>query len=127
MNIRPAVKADFEALGMPELPVRVRAVALEHDGEVLAIAGGAMMGEGMAAAFCDLAKPAKPFGKSLHKAAKLMFEEAKRRGVTRIVAQVDPENPVAVRWVKRFGFELSPIEGDQMWVRTEADQTENVE
>lgn len=117
MITRPATRADLEALGMDAMPVRVRALTIENDGEVLAVGGIVMdMPAGSTTAFCNLAKSAKPFGLSLHKAAKAMYEEIKRIGIKRIVATVDPENPAAVRWVKRFGFEPIQIRGEELWL-----------
>lgn len=114
---RPATRADFDAVGMEALPVRVRALTIEQDGKVLAVGGIVMdMPEGSTTAFCNLTKEAKPFGLSLHKAAVAMYREVIRLGIKRIVAQVDPDNPAAVRWVKRFGFEPIEIDGEELWL-----------
>lgn len=118
ITTRPATPADFAALGMAQMPARVRALAIVADGRPVAVLGGVMdMPEGTTAAFVTLGAPAKGFAKSLHKAALAMFAEARRLGFRRVMAEADPDNAAAERWMRHFGFQPQPpIDGRTLWL-----------
>lgn len=114
---RPATPADFSNLGI-DLPARVRALALECDGQTLAILGGIMdMPDGITAAFLSVGEtPPKRFGLSLHRAAHALIDEARRLGFRRIAAEAEPGNEAAERWIRRFGFAPIETDGRTIWL-----------
>jgi N-acetylglutamate synthase-like GNAT family acetyltransferase len=67
-------------------------------------------------AFLILRAPAQTFALSLHKAGKHMMNDARRRGIKRVVATAEANNPAAEPWLARFGFEPVTIGAETVWV-----------
>lgn len=80
----------------------IKGVAGFVDGKLVAVAGFRIF-RGEVLAFCGLKAEARPFKIAMHKTALALFDEA-RRYHKRIVAQCDPDEPTAPRWLKRLGF-----------------------
>ena len=114
VELKPTTQEDVIAfLGRP-FPYRVRAFTGRVGGEIKGIGGIGYLPDGTALAFLHLAEGAERYAVSLHKAARLVIEEAKRRGIRKIVAQADPNYPTAKRWLKRLGFE--PTDDETIWL-----------
>jgi RimJ/RimL family protein N-acetyltransferase len=98
------------------LPWRVRAWAVELDGELLGIGGFAYQPNDTIAAFV-LKKPgAEKYAVSLHRAGLMAMAEAKRLGYRRVVALADKTNEAAERWLERLGFQQVMVDNEQAWV-----------
>jgi RimJ/RimL family protein N-acetyltransferase len=98
------------------LPWRVRAWAVEKDGELLGIGGFAYQPNDTIAAFV-LKKPgAEKYAVSLHRAGLMAMREAKRLGYRRVVALADKANEAAERWLERLGFQQVMVDSEQAWV-----------
>ena len=114
--IRPAVRADFDALTDGPRPYRVRAVAMEVDGRVLAVGGLAYLENGVVGAFMQGLDEARDYPVSLHRAGKMMMAEAERLGIRRLVAMADKSVEAAERWMLRFGFKPEQHDGVTVYV-----------
>lgn len=102
-------------LGRP-LPYRARAYTGLVDGEIKGIGGIAYLPDGTALAFLHLAEGAQRHAVTLHKTAKRLLAEAVRRGTRKIIAQADPHEPTAERWLTRLGFKPVTIDGERVWI-----------
>jgi hypothetical protein len=83
-------------------PTILRGVAGFVDDQLVAVAGLVFAG-GHVVAFCDLKEEARPHKTLIHWAATKLMREAKKRH-KRIIAQCDPQEPGAARWLQRLGF-----------------------
>jgi RimJ/RimL family protein N-acetyltransferase len=115
-EIRPATRADIDAMIDEPLPWRVRAWAVEDDGKLLGIGGFAYQPNDTIAAFV-LKKPgAEKYAVSLHRAGLMAMREAKRLGYRRIVALAEQTNEAAERWLERLGFREVMVDSEKAWV-----------
>jgi RimJ/RimL family protein N-acetyltransferase len=115
-EIRPATRADIDEMINEPLPWRVRAWAVELDGELLGIGGFAYQPNDTIAAFV-LKKPgAEKYAVSLHRAGLTAMQEAKRLGYRRIVALAEKTNEAAERWLARLGFKEVMVDEEKAWV-----------
>lgn len=107
MRIRPATAEDIAAFsGLPSKPT-IRAWVGEADGKVIALAGFAFS-KGRWLAFCDLRPEARKYKMALARGALRAFAEIKRQGIKYVYAEVDPDEPGAVRWLTSLGFTVDP-------------------
>jgi len=114
--IRPATRADIDAMIDEKLPWRVRAWAVEKGDELLGIGGFAYQPNDTIAAFV-LKKPgAEKYAVSLHRAGLMAMREARRLGYRRIVALAEQTNEAAERWLIRLGFKLVMVDREKAWV-----------
>lgn len=90
--------------------MRLWGYAAEIDGEVVAFGGLAFMPE-YAVAFVQGHEHIPKFPLAFHKAVKRGLQEAKDRGITRIIATADENVPAAERWLERLGF----VRRDEVW------------
>lgn len=114
--LRPATRADIDALIVEPLPHRIRAWAAERGGELLAVGGLVFQPGEIVAAFLILNAPAKSFALSLHKAGKHMMDEARRIGIRRVVATAQSGNDAAAPWLLRFEFKPVVVGGETVFV-----------
>jgi RimJ/RimL family protein N-acetyltransferase len=98
------------------LPWRVRAWAVERDGELLGIGGFAYQPNDTIAAFVLKKAGAERYRVALHRAGLMAMAEAKRLGYRRIVALADKTNEAAERWLERLGFREVMVDSEQAWV-----------
>lgn len=98
------------------LPWRVRAWAVELDGEVLGVGGFAYQPNNTIAAFVVKKPGAERYAVTLHRAGLETMREARRLGYRRVVALADKMNAAAERWLARLGFKQLMIDGEQVWV-----------
>ncbi len=118
-TIRPATRADIDALIDEELPYRVRAWAVENNGELLGVGGFAFQPKDVIAAFVLKTPGADKFPLALHRAGLMAMREAKRLGYRRIVAMAEQHNEAAERWLERLGFKPVIVDNTTAWVWTE--------
>jgi N-acetylglutamate synthase-like GNAT family acetyltransferase len=114
--IRPATRADIDQLIDEPLPWRVRALAMEHDGKLLAVGGFAYQPGDVIAAFLLRTPEAAKYKVTLHRAGMVAMKEAKEAGYRRVVALAEKTNPAAERWLARFGFKQVMIDQEKAWV-----------
>jgi RimJ/RimL family protein N-acetyltransferase len=117
--VRPATRADFDALIDEPLPYRVRAVAAERGGKLVAVGGLAFQPDDTVTAFLILApgeRGAPGFRLALHKAGLRMMADARRLGIRRVVASAEHNNPAAEPWLARLGFERAGTDNHSAWI-----------
>jgi len=113
--LRPATRADFEAMLAEPLPYRVRAIAGAVDGEILGVGGIAFPPDSSAVAFLQSGARARDYPVALHRAARLILAEARRLRIPRLVATTEQGIESAQRWLARLGFERTHIDGHEVW------------
>lgn len=116
VEIRPATRADIDALLDEPLPYRVRAWAVERDGELLGVGGFAYQPRDVIAAFVIKAAGAEKYPVALHRAGLKAMAEARRAGFRRVVALAQLGNEAAERWLARLGFKPLMVDGERAWV-----------
>ena len=104
LRVRPTSLADCERLlgGKPEW--RIRAMTVEVDGEPVALGGFAYTPDNSVFAFLEGSDAVKRYPVAIHKAVRRGLEDAKRRGVRRVLSIADEHIEAAPRWLERFGF-----------------------
>lgn len=112
--IRPATRADIEAFSdMPDKPT-IRAYVAEMDGKVIGM-GGMAFQKGRWIAFCDLTPESRKLKVSIVKTAGRIMDDAMKSGVRFVYAQPDLNEPGAIRWLERLGFEPDPRSGGLLY------------
>lgn len=114
-EVRPSVASDFDAFDV-KLPYRVRAWTGVLGDEVIGIGGIAFLLDGTTGAFLLAKDKAREYPVTLHKTGLLVVREAKKLGITRLVALADPGVGAAERWLQRLGFEPIMVEQEKVWV-----------
>lgn len=115
LRLRAAGPPDFDSLLAEPLPCRVRAIAGEIGGEVVAVGGLAYQPDGAVVAFLQAGECARRYPVSLHRAALMILAEAKRLRIPRIIAIADEDVEPARRWLARLGFAPDNIDGQEVW------------
>lgn len=115
-DLRPTTPEDVASFIKEPLPYRIRAITGTVDGEIKGIGGLAYLPDGTAVAFLEMAEGAERYKVTLHRAALRVIEEAKARGVRKIVAQADLTRDTAERWLDRLGFAPVEVDGERVWI-----------
>jgi RimJ/RimL family protein N-acetyltransferase len=110
--LRPATRADFDKMLAEPLPYRVRAFAVEREGDLLGVGGLGFMPDGTVAAFVHTVDGAHRYKVAMHKAGLVTMAEARRLGLRRVVASADPGIEASGRWLERLGFEPTDMDAD---------------
>lgn len=108
MRIRPATAEDIAAFSDMTNKPTMRAWVGEIDGRVVAI-GGIAISQGRWVGFCDLRKEARAYKMTIARTGWRIMDEARRQGIRFVYAGVDPNEPGAVAWLTRLGFERNPL------------------
>lgn len=116
VTLRPAVADDFRDLVGKDPPFRVQAITGELDGKPIGIGGIAHQPDGITTAFLTFRGDARKVSVSLHRAALLTLESARKLGIRRIVAKADPDIERAEPWLLRLGFEPLEYDGERFFV-----------
>lgn len=114
--LRDARLSDFTDIcgGPPDY--RVRAFTAELDGKPIGLGGLALLPDGTWAAFVHVTEGARRFKIALHKAGLRTLQEARARGIRRLVALAEPGVEPAERWLMRLGFEPVNVGDKIAWV-----------
>ncbi len=109
--IRPATRetcrAAFEHLygEARDVPCRILGFTGSLNGKVIGLGGIAFYANGARIAFCDISAEGRSFPLSLHRAARMLFGQAKNLGIKRVVvldsAEVHEKTP---NWLRHLGF-----------------------
>jgi hypothetical protein len=90
--------------GWPTMRVWVGKV----EDEPIALFGLARGADARWYAFFDITDKARAYKKTIVRTGKMLMEEARKMGLFYVYAQVDENEPMAVRWMQSMGFELDP-------------------
>src|SRR5258708_755111 len=146
VTLRPTILADLpHVIGEP-LPYRIRAITALIDDRVIGMGGIAFPPDGPAIAFVQLAPSsreetvgasepaaasipeARRYPVAFHRAGLMAMEMIRRSHVAQVVATADARSDVAVRWLKRLGFqpaEHQQIAGKLLFVLNQASGIRN--
>lgn len=134
--LRPTILSDLlHVIGEP-LPYRIRAITAVVQGRVIGLGGVAFPPCGPAIAFVQLvpawSKPeradsdvpqtipeARHYPVAFHRAGLMAMTMIRAWGIREVVATADAGSAVAVRWLKRLGFEPTgsqPIDGKVLFI-----------
>lgn len=117
MRFRPTVAADIAHVsGGQPLPHRIRAITAELDGRVIGIGGLGYRPDGTAIAFADIDAALRKFPAAVHRAGVLGMALIRESGVPLVVAEAQPANPAAERWLRHFGFRPIELDGGTAFV-----------
>lgn len=105
--IRPATRDDVKSFAPDKLAPTVRAMVMDLDGEIVGIAGIALLNSRWRA-FCDMHEAARPYKFRIARAAARFFADLRREGIRYIYAECDEEEPRSLQWLTSLGFELDP-------------------
>jgi hypothetical protein len=114
--LRPATRADFDAMLAEPLPWRVRATAAEVDGKLIGVGGLAFLPDGTIGAFVHAFDEARKYPVSMHRAGLKTMADARALGIRRVVALADKNIDRATPWLERLGFRKMIQEGEGVWV-----------
>jgi hypothetical protein len=143
VTLRATILADLPHVVGEPLPCRIRAITALIDDRIVGMGGIAFPPEGPAIAFVQLSPSsqeetaaasipeARRYPVAFHRAGLMAMEMIRRSHVAQVVATADAGSDVAVRWLKRLGFQ--PAERQQIagkllfvWNRAGAGQDSGV-
>jgi N-acetylglutamate synthase-like GNAT family acetyltransferase len=107
MKVRLATREDIERFVDLANKPTIKAFVGEVDGQIVAM-GGLAFSRGRWFAFCDLVDAGRHHKFGIARTAKRVLAEAKAQGIKYVYAEADPNEPGAVRWLARLGFERDP-------------------
>lgn len=108
ITLRPARAEDVAQLADEPLPHRIQAITAELDGKPIGIGGLGFRPDGTVIAFARLSDEFRRYPAAVHRAGRAGMALIRRSGVPVVIAQAQPENPAAERWLQHFGFK--PLE-----------------
>lgn len=103
VTFRPATTADFAALYPEKIRWRTRAIAAECEGVLLGVGGIGYRPEGVVA-FAQISDEGRRYPAAIHRAGRAAMRMMRDAGVPTVIAQAQPGNPAAERWLLRLGF-----------------------
>jgi hypothetical protein len=123
VTLRTTILAELSHVIGEPLPYRIRAITALIDDCIVGMGGIALPPHGPAIAFVQLVPPpeaavacaganaapgipeARRHPVAFHRAGLMAMEMIRRSGVAQVVATADARSDVAVRWLKRLGFQ----------------------
>ena len=108
--VRPATREDIEAFSAAPQKPTMKAWVGELDGRLIGI-GGLAFSHGRWFVFCDLTDEARQYKVTIAKTALTVMKEARRMGLKYVYAEIEDEEPAALRWQRSLGFELDERSG----------------
>jgi len=115
VRLRPTVAADLAAVTDQPLPARIQGITAEIDGRVLGI-GGFSFRDGVIVAFVAMNDEARKYPAAIHRAGLMAMAVARRNRLPIVVAEAEPGNPAAERWLMRLGFRRTVLMGREAFV-----------
>lgn len=103
-EIRYATHDDLAAFyGLPlPFPVSVRAIAVELDGQIVAIAGLALYPES-STAFSEMRDELRPYKKTIMRTGRMFMDLVRKHGYN-VAAFASPDEPNSLAFLQRLGF-----------------------
>jgi hypothetical protein len=115
VRLEPATAEDFERLVGSRPAARARALAAKLDGETIGIGGFLYMPDGTVWASMLASPEGRKFPAALYRAGVMAMRMARRVGLREVFASPDPDEPAAVRFLERLGFELLERAGEPVY------------
>lgn len=89
----------------------MKAWAGKVDGKPVALGGLARDAEGRWIAFFDITDEARAYKRAIVRTGRLVMQEARKMNLRFVYAMPDCEEPLALKWLGRLGFEPDPRSG----------------
>jgi hypothetical protein len=116
VTLRPTVPEDLPfCIGEP-LPHRIQAITALAGDQVIGVGGLGFRPDGTVIAFVQMLDQAKAYPAAIHRAGLMAMAMIERARVPLVIAEAQPDNPAAERWLLRLGFE--PLDGVFVWRRS---------
>lgn len=103
ITFRPTAAADLAFINEP-LPYRIQAITALAGDRVLGIGGLGFHPDGSVVAFVHMREEARKYPAAIHRAGLLAMRMIRSSRYPLVVAEADPDNPAATRWLRRLGF-----------------------
>lgn len=116
IELRPTVPADLPCVIGEPLPHRIKALTALAGDKVVGIGGIGFRPDGTVIAFVHMNEEAKRYPAAIHRAGLAAMDMIRASRVPLVVAEAQPGNPAAIRWLKRLGFAPMTIKGEQVFV-----------
>lgn len=104
VTFRPTVAPDLMLITHEPLPHRIKAITAELDGKVVGLGGIGYRPDGTVIAFAQFTDEMRKYPAAVHRAGVLGMGIIRRSGAPIVVAEAQPGNPAAERWLEHFGF-----------------------
>lgn len=103
VQFRPTAAADLVVLVGREAPHRVKAISAVLEGRVIGIGGVVYRPDGVFA-FALLGDELRKYPAAVHRAGAAGMALIRDSGAPVVIAEAQPGNPAAERWLEHFGF-----------------------
>jgi hypothetical protein len=127
--LRPTVAADLPHLRHligERLPHRIQAITAEipcsdeanslFRGRIIGIGGIGFRPDGTVIAFVAMGDEARKYPAAIHRAGLMAMAMIRLSGAPLVIAEPQPNNPTAERWLMRLGFEPADISGQRFFI-----------
>lgn len=116
VTLRPTVSADVPFLTADPLPARIQGITAEVDGKIIGLGGLSYRPNGTVIAFAWISEEARKYPRAIHRAGRMAVDLIRASRLPVVVAEAEPGNPAAERWLERLGFEKREIAGADVFV-----------
>lgn len=116
VTFRPTTTSDIPFLTDRPLPSRIQAITAEIEGRIIGLGGFAFQCDGTVIAFAEISPEARKYPMAIHRAGLMAMDLITKTRRSMVVAEAQPGNPAAERWLLRLGFEPTEIMGRKAYV-----------
>lgn len=122
MVLRPTLAADLPSCIAEPLPHRIRCISAVIPGEepgterVIGIGGIGYRPDGTVVAFAQLMPEFLQYPRAVHRAGRAGMALIRKSRVPTVIAETDPGNAAAARWLLHFGFVAREVGGHKVFV-----------
>jgi hypothetical protein len=116
VELRPTIAADLAHLIDEPLPHRIKATTALVDGRVIGVGGIGYRPDGTVIAFVQMDEQARRYPAAIHRAGRMAMAMIAASRIPLVIAEAQPGNPAAERWLLRLGFEPVAIDGRKAFV-----------
>lgn len=102
--LRPTIASDLAAVIAEPLPHRIQALTAIIGDRVLGIGGIGFRPSGEVIAFVHMNEEARNYPAAIHRAGIAAMQMIRESHVPIVLAEAQPGNPAAERWLRRLGF-----------------------
>lgn len=116
VTLRPTIPADLSACIAGPLPHRIQAITALAGEEIIGIGGIGFRPDGTVIAFAQMLPAARQYPAAIHRAGLMAMAMIRASRLPLVVAEAEPDNPAAERWLERLGFARTEISGFKAFV-----------
>lgn len=116
VTLRPTIAADLPFIIGEPLPHRIKAITALAGDRIIGLGGLGFRPDGTVIAFAQFADEAKKYPAAIHRAGVMGMKLIRESRLPLIVAEAQPDNPAAERWLEHFGFRPVEIDGRKAFV-----------